>query len=134
MANYKTVRFSGLPNSLPPLEFPGPPGGEPQRRRLLRMFVTGTTANHTVYSYQVTTVRRWRWNLTLPNLTAEQMTNLEDLWSLHLLGSARTFIWRHTNGKLYTARIMNEELEGTRTATDMHDVQLELEMLEQIDG
>ena len=134
MANHKTVRFSGLPNSLPPLEFPGPAGGEPQRTELLGMFVVGSTANHTVYSYQVTTVRRWRWNLTLPGLTADQKTTLEDLWSQHLLGAANTFIWRHTNGKLYTARIMNESLTSDRTATDLHDVPLELEMLEQTDG
>ena len=134
MATYTTVRLSGLPDNLPPMEFPGPPGGEPQRRQLLPMFVVGSTANHTVYSYQVTTVRRWRWEMTLPNLTAVELTDLEDLWSLHLLGASKTCVWRHTNGKLYTARIMNTELTSDRTSENLHNVPLTLEMLEQIDA
>lgn len=135
MATFTQVRFRGLPNKLPPQFFPGPPGGQPQSVRLLPMFVRGRTANHTTYSYQTTTVRRWEWELTLPNLTAAQKTTLEDLWSLHLLGASNTFIYRHTNGEEYTARIINDgPLEFSRTATDLWDVDLILELREQVDG
>lgn len=135
MASHTTVRFRNLPNNIKPQFFPGPPGGQPQRTRLLSMFVRGRTANHTTYSYQTTTVRRWEWEITLPYLTNEQKTTLEDLWSLHLLGASTEFIYRHTNGEEYTARIINDgPLEFVRTGPDMWDVDLILELKEQVDG
>lgn len=103
-----TVKFKDLPAGLPDFEFNGPPGETPQEQTLLPMFVTGTTLNHTRYTYQTTDVRKWQWPMTLMALTAEQKTTLEDLWSQYLLGSSNTFTYQHTDGEEFIARLIIE--------------------------
>jgi hypothetical protein len=127
-----TVKFKNLPNSLPDQEFNGPPNA-PQETKLLPMFVTGSTINHERYTYQTTTTRKWQWPMTLGSCTAEQKTTLEDLWSQHLLGSSNTFIYEHTDGEEFTARLVVEgDFVAIRKNNNEFDIPIVLEIDEQI--
>lgn len=134
MATHTKIRLRDLPNNQGPIELPGPSHDQPTQTRLLPMFVFGRTANHAIYSYQTTTRRVWEWDIPLRNLTAEDKTTIEDLWSLHLLGPAKEFIYRHTNGLEYTARMINDgPLVFPRESQDFYSFDLKLAITEQID-
>lgn len=97
--------------------------------RLLPMFVTDLSANHTRWTYQTTATKKSRWRISLDNLTTAQKNALETFFTDVAKGPTNTFIYTHTDGTSYSGcRFVDTELDFSRMDDRTWSTQVEIEM------
>lgn len=91
---------------------PGPPGQTdiaPSAR-----FVTDLSANHTRWTYQVTTAQKFLWSMSVMDLTEQQRSDFQAFFENIAKGPTYQFTYTHTDGLTYTARFIDTVLKWGR--------------------
>ena len=131
MALKSTVLFDDLGGNTATINGPV----NPQSITLLPRTVSDRTANHTKFSYQLTSTKIREWKFTFSSLTTAQKKDLLDFFTDTAIGPTNTFSYTHTDGTTYTGvRFKNDELNFTRTEPGRFSVDITLELASNVDG
>jgi len=94
----------------------------------LALYATGINGNGDRWSYKYSSQKKYRWNMTLPNLTATMKNQLEDFYYNTADGPTNTFTYTHTDGTEYTgARFVNDDLQFSRVNDNEFSVSIVIE-------
>ena len=94
----------------------------------LPLYATGVNGNGDRWGYKYSSQKKYRWNITLPNLTQAMKDDLEDFYYNTADGPKNTFGYTHTDGTVYNnARFVNTELQFTRTNDNLFSVSIVIE-------
>lgn len=104
---------------------PGPPASTDAN--CLPRFVTDLSANHTRWTYQLTTTKTNQWSIPLMALNGTQKAALQAFFDDTVRGPSLTFTYTHTNGSTFTVRFIDTALQWIRNSDNMWDINVKLE-------
>jgi hypothetical protein len=94
----------------------------------LPLYATGVNGNGDRWGYKYSSSKKYRWNMTLPNLTQAMKDDLEDFYYDSADGPKNTFGFTHTDGTLYNGcRFVNTSLEFSRVNDNEFSVTIIIE-------
>lgn len=112
----------------------GPPP-ESQQVVIKPLFGKGETANHSLYTWQITDKVVSLWSMQLRELNEEQYTDLQQLYHSFIRGPIVPFTFTHTDGKVYpNVRWFDDQFNGQRRNKSEFEVSLTLRVEDVIVG
>lgn len=104
---------------------PGPPASTDVNP--LPRFVSELSANHTRWTYQLTSTKTNQWSIPLQALNGTQKAALQAFFDNVVKGPSLTCTYTHTNGSSFTVRMIDTALVWIRNSDNMWDITLKLE-------